>query len=198
MIKMLFPTLLLRLVCAISYGQNAQAEFRFVEGKDMFFTPWKGNDENLRRLCEFISLHRESITIGKAPIYVDGYCRNLSRGKVMANCVKSELITQTGMREEYFVTKNMVDSYEGVHNVVVVRISVPQATRAEAQPDNPARSEEAAVMVEEQLRQKPEQTATATVQAETLETLPALPSRFSLRTNQLYLAAVCAGVRHLH
>lgn len=117
--------LLLCLSSGVGYAQNTEAEFRFVPGKDMFFTPWSGNGENLLKLSEFIRQNKEAITSSRVPICVDGYCKNLSRAKVMANRVKSELIVKDGMREEYFRTRNFADSYDGTNNVVVVHISIP-------------------------------------------------------------------------
>lgn len=101
--------------------------FRFVAGKDMFYVPWKGNENELARLMTCIDTFRSEILRGMAPLYVDGYCssqstddKNLAMAKIRSNRVKSELITKKGLTEDCFVTVN----HAGGGNYVEVRIKV--------------------------------------------------------------------------
>ncbi|MEG1649806.1 MAG: hypothetical protein RR277_07945 [Rikenellaceae bacterium] len=110
---------------------NEHAIFRFVAGKDMLFSPWGGNGENLQRITEFINLHKEAITSGATTIYVNGHCASvgstserLQRTKMMSNRVKSEIIMRCGVAERDFTTSNSTLAYEGERNLVVVDISI--------------------------------------------------------------------------
>ena len=122
--------------------------FRFVPRENMFYVPWSGNDTELARLLECIKSNRSSITCGKLPLYVDGYCNslgseaeNLATAKIRANRVKSELITRAEIKEENFITHN--HTTEG--DFVTVRMTVPvketAATDAEAEARRKAEAE---------------------------------------------------------
>lgn len=103
--------------------------FRFLPGKDMFFSPYNGNDTALRKLYDCVELYREPILSGEIPLYVDGYCKTgrdeasrLAMAKIRSNRVKSELITVKGLNEECFITRNHTDT----GNFVMVRMVVPK------------------------------------------------------------------------
>ncbi|MCD8182872.1 MAG: hypothetical protein LUE99_07010, partial [Bacteroides sp.] len=116
-----------------SPSSEAEVTFRFVAGKDMLFSPWGGNGESLRRLSDFIRMHRESILSGETPIFVYGYCASagtpemrLRRARLMSNRVKSEMILHDGLREEHFRTENFGEVCGELRNAVVVRLVLPQ------------------------------------------------------------------------
>jgi len=117
--------------------------FRFVPGKDMFFSPYNGNDTELRKLYDCVDTYRTSILSGKMPLYVDGYCKTgrdeaarLKMAKTRSNRVKSELITVKGLNEGCFITRNHADT----GNFVIVRVVVPVA---EVKPTGDVRKESA-------------------------------------------------------
>lgn len=114
-----------------SASMQSEVIFRFVVGKDMFFSPWKENGDNLRSLCNFIDAHHEAIITGKIPVHVYGYCASegnsearRKRVRLMSNRVKSELILRNRLSEECFRTQNSTEASEELRNTVVVRISV--------------------------------------------------------------------------
>lgn len=118
--------------------------FRFVAGKDMFFSPYRGNDAELARLSACVELYRSSILSGGMPVYVDGYCTsqpddaaNLAMARIRSNRVKSEFITRQGLTENCFVTHN--HAAEG--NYVTVRITVPADKGKESAAQEAARQE---------------------------------------------------------
>ena len=109
--------------------------FRFMPDRDMFYTPYGGNDAELERLLQCVEQRREDILSGETPLYVDGYCNafdgeaeNLAMAKTRSNRVKSELITRQKLSEECFITKN----HSGGGDYVTVRIVIP-ADRDEAE-----------------------------------------------------------------
>lgn len=127
--------------------------FRFVSGRDMFYSPFKENKEELTRLFESVDRYKERIMSHEMMLYVDGYSVSKSSytvnraiAKIRSNRVKSELITRKGLKEECFVTHNHVE--EG--NFVLVRIFVfkketdsgPQEKEKEIQADTVARAVE--------------------------------------------------------
>lgn len=118
--------------------------FRFVPEKDMFFSPYRGNDAEFARLSACVELYRSSILSGDMPVHVDGYCTsqpdeaaNLAMARTRSNRVKSELITRQGLTENCFVTHN--HAAEG--NYVTVRITVPADKGKETAAQEAARQE---------------------------------------------------------
>ena len=83
-----------------------QVVFRFVNGDDMFYVPWNGNDTSLKSLCDVL---RENSN-GAGSIYVDGYSDTKKLSMIRCNRVKSELIIRTGVTESTFATTNNVAS----------------------------------------------------------------------------------------
>lgn len=127
----------LGLLAGPAFGQTAKSPsdpapveytFRFVTGKDMFYVPWSGNDDELDRLLACIAQNRTAILDGTAPVRVEGHCTsqpttaaNLAMAKIRSNRVKSEMIVRGGLNEACFRTQNHAS--EG--NFVTVRIVVP-------------------------------------------------------------------------
>ena len=109
--------------------------FRFVQGRDVLYADYRGNDHELKRLFAAVTAFRSSIVDGKMRIHVDGYCTsgssvrdNLRLGYVRSSRVKSELITRKGMKEAWFVTHNhAVPCPDEERDVVVVCLREPLA-----------------------------------------------------------------------
>ena len=107
--------------------------FRFVQGKDAFYAPWRDNSAQLEALLTLLRAHREAILSGSIPVRVDGYCtgqapdeENRRMAAVRSNRLKSELIGRAGVTEACFVTANHAVEYaEGVRNVVTVTLCIP-------------------------------------------------------------------------
>lgn len=101
--------------------------FRFVPGKLMFYSPFKGNDKSIIAAEQLIERHREEITSGNAWVFIQGFCgsygsekENLRAAKNRTNQVKSWFITHYGMKEEYYRTRNSSQSYQGIRDVVAL------------------------------------------------------------------------------
>lgn len=174
--------------------------FRFAPGEDMFYIPYGGNDAELSRLYALVDEYRAEITAGKLPIHVDGYCASLKSAEdnfktaaIRSNRVKSELITNKGLAEEHFTTKNHAAAYtapdgKGYRDMVVVTLRIPVKAeepkpevrpepRPEPQPEaKPEPRPEPAS--EKQPQPQPEPTAEPV--------RPAKPYCLSVRTNLLY------------
>ncbi len=91
--------------------QDSTFLFRFVADKDMFYSPWKDNREELDRLTDCINQNRAAIDAGELYLYVTSYGTKGNEtqsaaevAKIRRNRVKSELILRTGIKEENFVT----------------------------------------------------------------------------------------------
>ena len=121
-----------------------QVVFRFVNGDDMFYVPWNGNDTSLKSLCDVL---RENSN-GAGSIYVDGYSDTKKLSMIRCNRVKSELIIRTGVTESTFATTNNVGEFNGMKDVVVVTVVVPEGEKEEivaatqTTPAAPVKSEE--------------------------------------------------------
>ena len=101
--------------------------FRFVPGKRMFYSPFRGNDESIRRAVSLIDRHRQDIEAGHAYVMIRGFCgsfgsqaENLAAAKNRSNQVKSWFITHHGMKEQYYRTYNSTRSYQGIRDVVAL------------------------------------------------------------------------------
>lgn len=130
--KLLLSVMLALPLLPLSAQEKADSVycFRFVPGKDMFFSPYNGNETELRKLYDCVDTYRASILSGGMPLYVDGYCKTgcdeaarLKMAKTRSNRVKSELITVKGLNENCFITRNHADT----GNFVTVRVVVPKA-----------------------------------------------------------------------
>ena len=189
--------------------------FRFLPGKDILIL--RDNEAELARLYALVDEHRTQITAGEMPVYVDGYCSSLPATKenlmmafVRTNRVKSELITNKGLKESDFITANYARAYHTNKDMVVVTLHIPVATTRRSETEIPAvgyvpdRVEPASPAVNEpeqvtereseteQVRErKPEakQATRRTAEPETLVTAKTFLTKscgFALRTNLLY------------
>lgn len=109
--------------------------FRFVADKDMFYSPWNGNGEQLARLLKCIDENRSAIESGQMYLLVTSYDTDGNAGqpatevaKVRRNRVKSELIMRGKIKEAHFVTdKSLSEAWTDamgnkLRNVVVVTL----------------------------------------------------------------------------
>lgn len=168
--------------------------FRFRAGADMFLP--KGNEAELTRLYALVDTYREQIADGRIPVYVDGYCASLPTAKenrrtayLRASRVKSELVTQKGLREVDFRTTLHTGASDGGKEAVTVTLRIPAPEAA--QPETPAVNEPAPAP-EPVMPATPAAPAAAEPQpAPVAEAAPqpapaAKPYCFAVRTNVLY------------
>lgn len=108
--------------------------FKFMPTKDAFYSPYNGNDAELKRLFTLVKQYRSQIRAGEMPVYVNGYCqsessesKNLKIAAIRANRVKSELITLQGLKESDFRTRNFASSCDGEKDIVVVKFFIPMS-----------------------------------------------------------------------
>lgn len=99
--------------------------FRFLSGKDMFYSPGMNNGSELTRLFDCVDRYKEMIRDSRLSLHVDGYYKSTGNKaenrrivRTRSNRVKSELITRKGLKEHNFVTRN----HEGSGNYVTVRL----------------------------------------------------------------------------
>ena len=115
--------------------QDTTYLFRFVADKDMFYSPWNGNGEQLARLLKCVDENRSAIEAGQMYLLVtsygtDGNARQPATevAKVRRNRVKSELIMRGKVKEAHFVTdKSLSEAWTDamgnkLRNVVVVTL----------------------------------------------------------------------------
>lgn len=104
--------------------------FRFVPGKDMFFTPYRQNGSELQRLSDTLNVCIQQLKDEQMYINVSCYATS-STGSLPAgrmaylrnNRVRAELITRLGLKEKMFVTDRIIPNGYGannLHDVVVV------------------------------------------------------------------------------
>lgn len=172
--------------------------FRFVAENDMFYIPWRGNDNELARLMETVAAHRDDILAGQIPVVVDGWCTscpdrktNLRTAATRSNRVKSELILRVALKEDCFVTRNHAEIYEGQKDIVTVMLRIPAPPQPQAKMDIPTvvtvpTCVEPASPTTNEPEQVAKQTPEPAVPATETEMLPAETYRFALRTNLLY------------
>lgn len=198
--RLLLVTLLGLLTVGTSVAQTAVdtvMTFRFRAGEDLFIL--KDNESELMRLYSLVDKYRDRITAGEIPVYVDGYCtsqptakENLRTAFVRANRVKSELITQRGLRETDFITANHATAYNGNNDMVVVKLRIPAAATEQSKPvakeeDKPKPRTEN----KSEQQQVVEEKSTETMSEPLAEIMPvhsetASPYCFAVRTNLLY------------
>ena len=115
--------------------QDTTYLFRFVANKDMFYSPWNGNGEQLTRLLKCVDENRVAIESGQMYLLVTSYGTDGNAGqpatevaKVRRNRVKSELIMRGKVKEAHFVTdKSLSEAWTDamgnkLRNVVVVTL----------------------------------------------------------------------------
>lgn len=94
----------------------------------MFYDSKKlGFRESLFRALDLINSHKEDIVAGKAVVVIHGYStsfstekENRAAAKNRSNQVKSYFITNYWMKEQYYKTRNHVDTYRGNKEIVAV------------------------------------------------------------------------------
>ncbi|WP_289105038.1 DUF3575 domain-containing protein [uncultured Bacteroides sp.] len=94
----------------------------------MFYDSKKlGFRESLFRALDLINSHKDDIVAGKAVVVIHGYCTsfptykaNRAAAKNRSNQVKSYFITNYWMKEQYYKTRNHVDTYRGNKEIVAV------------------------------------------------------------------------------
>ena len=177
--------------------------FRFLPGEEMFSL--KGNEAELERLYMLVDKHRAEITAGRMPVYVDGYSASLPTAKenlntafARANRVKSELITQKGLKEADFITANYARAYHNNKDLVVVTLRIPSAkATSETMPAQEKVKWEEPQQKQVTVEQKTEIAVEKPSEPSTVEQQPApvseqrireteKPYRFAVRTNLLY------------
>lgn len=190
-------------------GDEQILTFRFVPGEDMFYIPWEGNNLQLDALYAIVDQYRADINSGAIPVYVNSFSfsmgdeiHNRELDFTRANRVKSELITNKGLVEDNFITKNHTIAYTGPDGVthkdmVVVTLRIPAK---DEQPDNTLAGqqrrerewvERERAEQERAAREQAERERNAAEQAErerlaALEAATAKPYCFAVRTNLLY------------
>lgn len=104
--------------------------FRFVPGKDMFFTPYRQNGSELQRLSDTLNVCIQQLK--DEQMYINVSCYAASSTRIMPvgrmaylrnNRVKTELITRLRLKEKMFVTDRIIPNGYGannLHDVVVV------------------------------------------------------------------------------
>lgn len=189
--KLLALLLLILLSVAAASAQKAEEKvitFRFLPGEEMFTL--KGNEAELERLCVLIDSHKAEIAAGGMPVYVDGYCaslpttkENLNMAFIRANRVKSELITQRGLKEADFITANYARAYHNSKDLVVVTLRISSSKAAtEVTPAKEEVTRETPPQKQVTVEQKAE---TARVSEQRIRETEQ-PYRFAVRTNGLY------------
>lgn len=111
--RILFAVLLIVSGLPLSAQERSDTTylFRFMAGKDMFYSPWSGNGKELERLLAAIDENRPAIEAGRMYLLVTSYGESDNFGQdsrkiahVRRNRVKSELIVRGGIKESNFVT----------------------------------------------------------------------------------------------
>lgn len=115
--------------------QDTTYLFRFVADKDMFYSPWNGNGEQLARLLKCVDENRSAIESGQMYLLVTSYGTDGNAGqpatevaKVRRNRVKSELIMRGKAKETHFVTDRSFDAGytdengKSLRNIVIVTL----------------------------------------------------------------------------
>lgn len=115
--------------------QDTTYLFRFVADKDMFYSPWNGNGEQLARLLKCVDENRSAIESGQMYLLVTSYGTDGNAeqpatevAKVRRNRVKSELIMRGKVKETHFVTDRSFDAGytdengKSLRNIVIVTL----------------------------------------------------------------------------
>lgn len=211
---MLVALLLILTIPAANASDKARTDsvftFRFVPGKDMFYSPWGGNGAELDRLVKAIGANREAIERGQMYLCVTSHATTGAKrtARVRRLRVKSELITRAHIAEDHFVTdRDIATPYaDSLRDVVVVILPAPiekvaqiagpeAAARVESyiRSTMPAEPEEPVARPVTSPEPKPDpEPETVIVPAAPAEAAPAvrMPGRVSLRANLLRWATL--------
>lgn len=135
--RILFAVLLIVSGLPLSAQERSDTTylFRFVADKDMFYSPWNGNGEQLARLLKCIGENRSAIESGQMYLLVTSYGTDGNAGQtatevayIRRNRVKSELITRGKVKEAHFVTDRSFDAAytdgngKSLRNIVIVTL----------------------------------------------------------------------------
>jgi ribosomal protein L25 (general stress protein Ctc) len=120
-------------VCFPAMAQTRQVYvFTFKPGSSDFSLDYANNRAELGRLKENIRLDHKQIYGDTLAVFVDGYAasgagsrENLNLAFVRCNRIKSALITEVGMREEFFITHNYAAAYGESKDVARVEVRIP-------------------------------------------------------------------------
>lgn len=191
--------------------------FRFCLRRDMFFVPYKSNEPQLEYLLAFVGRHKEEILNQRMFLIVNGYCNslpthkaNLATAKLRSNRVKSELIVRRGLKEDCFITRNHAECGEyvtvSVHVVVSLADTLSEVggVASVAMKTAPVRLSDTLVHLSALAVQPFMPTTVYPLPARTLmryapivssvgmrqASASPVPSRFALKTNLLYAAAL--------
>lgn len=112
----------------VSNSKDSVIIFRFIPKDLMFYDSKKlGFRESLFCALDLINSHKDDIVAGKAVVVIHGYCTsfptykaNRAAAKNRSNQVKSYFITNYWMKEQYYKTRNHVDTYRGNKEIVAV------------------------------------------------------------------------------
>lgn len=112
----------------VSNSKDSVIIFRFIPKDLMFYDSKKlGFRESLFRALDLINSHKDDIVAGKAVVVIHGYCTsfptykaNRAAAKNRSNQVKSYFITNYWMKEQYYKTRNHVDTHRGNKEIVAV------------------------------------------------------------------------------
>lgn len=109
--------------------KNNELVFKFVPLDDEFYANEGDNKAVLQRLYTAIDKYRNDIVSGNMPIVVEGYStsadsqdKNEQIAFRRSFRVKSVIITDKGLAETNFQTKNVAAAFRGQKDVVVVRL----------------------------------------------------------------------------
>lgn len=101
--------------------------FRFKSRTSMFFMHFDDNEPTIRAAAEMIERNREAIRKGDMYVVVHGYCSsflteysNMAMARNRSNQVKSYYITNHGLKEDNYRTKNHTVPYNGDKDVVAM------------------------------------------------------------------------------
>jgi uncharacterized low-complexity protein len=133
--RIYFMALLLAVsVCFPAMAQTQQVYvFTFAPGSSDFSLDYANNRAELERLKKRIHTDHTQIYGDTLAVFVDGYAasgdgrrENLNLAFVRCNRIKSVLITNVGMREEFFVTHNYPTAYGESKDIARVVVRIPR------------------------------------------------------------------------
>lgn len=157
---------------AVTTQTDSTILFYFVPNTSKFL--YEGNEAAIDRAGRMIERHRGELEKGSLFLFVNGYCstlpteaENLQLAKVCSNRIKSYYITNYGLREEHYITRNHATACNGDADIVATLQLIPAIPEEAAETPGP---EERPVIQEESMEEK---TAESTVVAEDTSREPA-------------------------
>lgn len=117
--------------------------FRFIPENKKFYSPFKDNKYAISQTVRLIENHRKDIETGRAYLLIRGFCssfstykENLAAAKERSNHVKSWFITHYGMIEDYYLTQNSANSYQGTQDITTLGINYIEVYNPEKEGHN--------------------------------------------------------------